>query len=170
MAVTQETSAAANSFMSKLNTLMSVMDDIVQHIPEEHYLRAVNTLRDLYRDEAGRTLPNPEQQERTVFMQVVEQTIRRDPIMTPEQRRANRPIRNKKIIHTDAWKLKNGYKVCEKCDRIVQDITGHQLTDVCQQITNAKKLTVTTGQTDNADRTRGIALLKSALVKQGVEL
>ena len=164
MSVSQATHDTATAFTDNLRLIMDTMEEIIMDIPESKYLTVMNALRDLYRDHNGNRM-DPTIAERTEFMEVVRETFERNPVVSAEQRRANRPIRDKEIIHSDAWKLKNGYKVCKCCDRIVQNIKLHKLSDLCLRIQNTKKLCIGTSRMDNVEETKAIVKIKNVLLK-----
>jgi len=166
MSVTQETHDNATTFTEKLTLIMDTMDDIVHLIPEQDYLRIVNTLGSLYTDDENNRL-DAVPETRYVFIHRVREHIRRDPIVTAQRTRAERPIRQKQIIRDDVWKLENGFTMCCKCDRIVQDLDTHQQSDVCKRIENSKKLAISTGEQNNTKKAKVIVKVKNALIKCG---
>ena len=165
MSVNVETRDKARTFTDKLYKIMEVMDNVVHLIPEADYINVVDTLKELYTDDRGVPLQGaPETRE--AFMEAITNNIRRDPIVSAEARRAQRPIRDKQIILDDARKLENGWKVCPKCDRIVKDMNIHSMSDICREVANAKKMAVTTGEIDNKERVAVVKKIKAAMLKR----
>ena len=165
MSVNVETRDKARTFTEKLYKIMEVMDRVVSLIPEGDYLEVVDALKGLYTDDKGVPIQGaPETRE--AFMEAITNNMRRDPIVSAEARRAQRPIRDKQIILDDARKLENGWKVCPKCDRIVKDMNIHLMSDICQEVSKAKKMAITTGEMDNKDKVIAVKKIKAAMLKR----
>jgi len=163
--VSQDKHNKAVNFKKRLETIMEVMDEVIQLIPEGAYLRVADTLKELFDDRD--VVP---QADRVVFIHRIRRNMRRDPVVHQEYQRASRPARKVRAVLTDKQKLDSGeWKMCCVCDRIV--CTGyleeHQQTDVCIRIQQSKKLCATTGEVENDKMAQAIINLRCAIMGAG---
>jgi hypothetical protein len=66
---------------------------------------------------------------------------------------------------SDAFKLKNGWVCCWKCDRIVKDVLEHQFTDVCKRTYETKKLSQDAKVVETSDMTTLIHHIRAWAIK-----
>jgi hypothetical protein len=162
-----DTHTQSTNFTNKLQQLMQFAELVIDKVSEADYLNAVNLLRDLYQDYQGQVLQPLDYANRLEFIQGVNATIRRDPVIHAHQRRAERPARTRTIIRDKAWVLKNGGCVCQHCDAIVlsKNLALHQLSDTCVRIRTSKSLVKATTEVHNPQYTKCITIVNAALQK-----
>jgi len=163
MAVNQDKHDKAVKFKERLETIMEVMDEVVQLIPEGAYLKVANTLKELFNEDTPT-------EDRVVFIERFRRNMRRDPVVRQEYVRASRPARRARAQHTDKQKLDSGiWQMCGICDRIVikTGIDEHQQTDVCMRIQQTKRLCASTGKVDNEETAQALINLRCAIMDAG---
>ena len=139
MSVSQEQQTRSTEFVAHLHTLISIIDDWTDHIPEGEYLKSMDTLKDLFEfktDVDGSPLP-------LTVNDMTNTTIRE------HVSRATMRIRPDRRNRTDAEKLATGqFHVCHRCDRIIKTCNQrkHLNTKVCWKIFRSKGLTKDTAK------------------------
>ena len=75
------------------------------------------------------------------------------------------PDKTRQIL-TDADKLKAGFVICNKCDRIVLNLKAHQDRSICYNINKTKKLSATTGTEETDNYAKAIAFVRKIRLKK----
>lgn len=130
-------------FIDIIHELLEFVELAAPHLPEIEYLNACNKLKTLNELGAGTTT--------NVYITQMVERVRENPEVRRHIARTRMKEIDRHTIKTDAWKLKNGWKCCPKCDRIVVDINSHKFTDVCKRTNDSKKVSATSS-TVNTDR------------------
>jgi len=157
MSITQEKSAQAKEFMTAIEAILYVVEDIADKIPEGDYLKLMDNLKKVYGFKPA---------EGVSVMSMVVERVRQNPIVLQHDRQTRMKIKVKQEIKDDATKLKKGWNICENCDTIVLDLKEHQASKKCRDGACAKRLVKTTGTTENAKLKKGITLLKAIRVRE----
>ena len=157
MPITYEQSQKAKDFMNTIEALLYVIDGVSDKIPEGDYLIMMNSLKTLYGFKPDAT------------MKTFVADVRRNPIIIQMDKRARMKVRKQNDIMTDAFKLKNGWKICPLCDSIILELAEHQQTKKCRDCAGAKKLVKTTGAMDNTNLKMGTTLLKAVRLRAQTE-
>jgi len=124
-------------FMTALNELMGIVDDISKEMTDEQYLNASNAMKRLYDNKV--TIVN-----NIMHTPVVREHVRRV--------RNNRPPR---VYLTDEQRILGGTASrCRKCDRCISsdeegtNMMAHQRREICHNIYASKRLSVKVSSTD----------------------
>ena len=124
-------------FMTALNELMGIVDDISKEMTDEQYLNASNAMKRLYDNKV--TIVN-----NIMHTPVVREHVRRV--------RNNRPPR---VYLTDEQRILGGQASrCRKCDRCIAsdeegtNMMAHQRREICNNIYASKRLSVKVSSTD----------------------
>ena len=133
MPITQDKKKESDDFMEVLNDMIEIIDNIAPLISDNNYLQLCNGLKKFYDNKSKETMIR--------YIEVVRERVRNNQIVQNHQSRTRMKVKTNNQMLTDAEKLKRGWNVCEKCDRIVLDISSHQYSDVCKRTTESKKLT-----------------------------
>jgi hypothetical protein len=73
-------------------------------------------------------------------------------------------VKDNRIL-TDAEKLKNGWKICNRCDRLVLNLGEHKFTDVCIRTHLTKKVSSSSSNIEVESIIRIITILKAIFLK-----
>jgi len=143
MSISQQNKDNAIQFTNSLNNLLEFVEGVLPYIKENEYLNACNDLKIL----------NDYKGEKTIieYVEVIRQNIRNTNVFQEQNRRRKMKVKSKGDIFTDAYKLKNGWTCCAKCDRIVKDIYSHQYTDVCIRTYDSKRVSSSTRKNTTSD-------------------
>jgi len=141
MSISYEEKVKAQQFVEKINSLMETIEEIAPLIPEGKYLKCMDDMKNLYE---------------------LNKAIKQDPIFTQFVRRAAMPTR-RTITLTDAQKLSLGYKICVRCNTIVQNIGEHQQTRKCKTIRRTKGIATKTGMKDTTRIETAVISIRKAL-------
>jgi hypothetical protein len=133
MPITEENQKESIDFMNALNDMLEIIDNIAPLISDNNYLQLCNGLKKLNDNKSRETIIR--------YIEVVRERVRNNPVVQNHQARTRMKTKTKNEMITDAEKLKRGWKVCSKCDRLVLNISSHQYSDVCKRTTESKKLT-----------------------------
>jgi len=146
------------AFMNALNDMLEVLDNIAPLITDNNYLILCNGLK---------TLNDNKSNKETViqYIEVVRERVRNNRIVQNHNSRINMKIKTQQDMLTDAVKLKSGWKVCNKCDRLVLDISNHQYRDVCKRTNESKKLSHNSGSLITDKYTNVIYRLRPVFIK-----
>jgi hypothetical protein len=164
--ISQYEKSRSENFMNALNSLLDIIEKVLPYINEQEYLTACNDLKTLHDGcniytpeehsfEPTNPISTPEEhsfeptnpepptiRSLATSLQSLVQNLRIDDVVRQHERRARMKVNDKdtNIQLSDAFKLKNGWVCCRKCDRIVKDVLDHQSTDVCKRTYRTKKL------------------------------
>jgi hypothetical protein len=145
MSVSLEEKQKSIKFIEALENIMGVLDELKEHIPEGAYLTICNNLKIQY--------------DLKEYITDVLTTMAKDKVVKEHIARSKRKERQKPVL-TDAEKLQKGWVICNRCDRLVLDLTGHQERDICNKIKTTKRLSATTGKEETSEYHRTIALIQ----------
>jgi len=122
-------------FIRSLHNIMNLVDTITELLPEGIYLQICNELK----------LANSNLTAQQVFIQYVEteqERIRTNPIVVHHTKMSNHQCKTRRVLD-DEQKLKSGWTMCRKCNRLVKNIWRHQnQTQVCGFIKDIKEVVV----------------------------
>ena len=148
--ISQYEKSRSENFMNALNSLLDIIEKVLPYINEQEYLTACNNLKILHDgcniktpEEHSFVPTNPEPptiRSLATSLQSLVQNLRNDEVVRQHERRTRMKVKDIGIQLSDAFKLKNGWVCCWKCDRIVKDVLEHQFTDVCKRTYETKKL------------------------------
>tara|TARA_R110000868_G_scaffold387733_1_gene656390 strand:+ start:96 stop:581 length:486 start_codon:yes stop_codon:yes gene_type:complete len=141
MSISYEEKVKAQQFVEKINSLMETIEEIAPLIPEGKYLKCMDDMKNLYE---------------------LNKSIKQDPIFSQFVRRAEMPTR-RTITLSDAQKLSRGYKICVRCNTIVQNIGEHQQTRKCKTIRRTKGIATKTGVKDTTRIEIAVIAIRKAL-------
>lgn len=133
MPITAENQRQSIEFMNALNDMLEIIDNIAPLISDNNYLQLCNGLKKLNDNKSKETIIQ--------YIEVVRDRVRNNRVVQNYERRTRMKIKTKGEMLTDAEKLKCGWIICSKCDRLVLDINSHQFTDVCKRTAESKRLT-----------------------------
>tara|TARA_R110000824_G_scaffold1467_2_gene7360 strand:- start:432 stop:950 length:519 start_codon:yes stop_codon:yes gene_type:complete len=133
MPITEENKIESIAFINALNDMLEIIDNIAPLITDNNYLQLCNNLKILNDNNSKETLIQ--------YVEVIRTRIRNNAVVQNQEARTRMKCKTKNEMLTDAEKLKRGWKVCYKCDRIVLNIHTHHYSDVCKRTTESKKLT-----------------------------
>jgi len=145
MSISQEEKQKSIKFIEALDNIIGVLDELKEHIPDGAYLTICNNLKIHY--------------DLKEYIADVLTTIAKDKVVKEHMARSTRKVRDNRQL-TDAEKLQKGWVICNKCDRLVLDLTGHQERDICNKIKTTKRLSATTGKEETSEYHRTIALIQ----------
>jgi len=157
MPITEQNQKESIDFMNALNDMLEIIDNIAPLISENNYLQLCNGLKKLNDNKSKETIIQ--------YIEVVRERVRNNPVVQNHQARTRMKTKTKNEMLTDAEKLKRGWKICPKCDRIVLDITSHQYSDVCKRTTESKKLTHKSNSITTDNYTNAIHRLRAVFIK-----
>jgi hypothetical protein len=100
---------------------------------DNNYLQIANNLKILNDIKSKQTVIQ--------YIETARETIINNPIVSNHNARIKMKVKSKMEMLTDAQKIKKGWKICSKCDRLVRNMCEHQYTDVCKRTNESKKLT-----------------------------
>ena len=123
----------SKDFMNALNDMLEIIESIAPLITDNNYLLLFNGLKKLN--------DNAKKEEVIRYIEVVVARAREDRVVSTHQKRIKMKEKDPAIMLSDADKLKRGWKICERCDRLVKDVKDHQFTEVCKRIKDTKLLT-----------------------------
>jgi hypothetical protein len=158
MPITEAEQKKSVEFMNILNEMLDIIDNVKELITDDNYLKLCNSLKIL----------NDNHSSKEVVIQYIErirERVRDNNIVSNHNNRCKMKIKTKKEMLNDADKLKKGWVVCNKCDRLVLDINSHRFTDVCKRIQETKKLTQNSKTLDTSDKTMVIGLIRKVIIE-----
>lgn len=139
----------ANSvgFINSLHNIMNLIDTITELLPEGIYLQICNELK-LANNNAN-TLTAQE-----VFIQYIEverERINNNPIVVHHTKMSKHQRKTRRVLD-DEEKLKSGWTMCGKCNRLVKNMWRHQnQTQVCGFVEDVKEVVVIKKEVDIKD-------------------
>jgi len=158
MTISQIAKTESEDFITALNKILEIVDSLSTVIGDNNYLEIANNLKILFNNK-------PATKEVLIqYIEVARSRVANNPVVATHDARVRMKVKTKTEMLTDAQKLKSGYKICPKCDRLVRHISNHQFTDVCKRTNESKKVSQKTKliTTDNYMNTihliRGIFL------------
>ena len=157
MPITAENHRESVEFMNALNDMLEIIDNIAPLISDNNYLQLCNGLKKLNDNKSKETIIQ--------YIEVVRDRVRNNRLVQNYERRTRMKIKTKDEMLTDAEKLKRGWSVCSKCDRLVLDINSHQFTDVCKRTTESKRLTHKSNSITTNNYTNAIHRLRAVFIK-----
>lgn len=133
MPISPEEKKKSQEFINALNSLLEMVDDISQYIPEGKYLEMMNQLK-VVNDEAENPIVN--------IIEVLNNTA----VVQEQRRRANMNIR--------VLKKEQKKSICPLCDTPVIHIRLHQRNNKCKLIRRTKVLSAYSGkiETNNMEK------------------
>tara|TARA_R110002012_G_C11631381_1_gene609842 strand:+ start:48 stop:569 length:522 start_codon:yes stop_codon:yes gene_type:complete len=158
MPITVEEKKKSVEFMNILNDILDIVDNVKELITDDNYLKLCNSLK----------LLNDNHSNKEVVVQYIERVrerVRTNAIVRNHNSRCNMKVKSRGEMLDDAEKLKRGWVVCNKCDRLVLDIRSHRFTDVCKRIQETKKLTQNSKTLDTSDKTKVIGLIRKVIIE-----
>jgi hypothetical protein len=130
----------ANSvdLVKSLQNIMNLLDTITEHLPEGIYLQICNELKLAH--------SNANQKEVIIqYIQVERERIVSNPIVV-HHTKMSKQARKARNVLSDEEKIRSGYEMCGKCNRLVRHLWRHQnQTRLCgfvedvKQVVNLKK-------------------------------
>lgn len=139
----------ANSvgFINSLHNIMNLIDTITELLPEGIYLQICNELK-LANNNAN-TLTAQE-----VIIQYIEverERINNNPIVVHHTKMSKHQRKTRRVLDDDE-KLKSGWTMCGKCNRLVKNMWRHQTqTQVCGFVEDVKEVVVIKKEVDIKD-------------------
>lgn len=131
-------------FINSLHNIMNLVDTITELLPEGIYLQICNELK-----LANTNANNLTAQQ--VFIQYVEierERIRTNPIVVHHTKMSKQQRKTRRVLD-DEQKLKTGWVMCEKCNRLVRNLWRHQnQTQVCGFVEDIKEVVVIKQEVD----------------------
>tara|TARA_R110002020_G_scaffold417643_2_gene626819 strand:- start:32 stop:511 length:480 start_codon:yes stop_codon:yes gene_type:complete len=151
--VSIEEKTKSRQFVDALGDVMDIIEEVKEYIPEGAYLHICNKLKISYdfKDYINNKINE----------------LRTNPVVQEHTRRMNRPTLRRHLL-TDAEKLKKGWKLCPKCDRLVLDLQSHKARNICAEINDTKKLSANTGKSQTNDLAKAVALVHKFRYKKGL--
>ena len=131
MPITEANKKQSVEFMEALNSMLEIIDNIAPLIGDGNYLQLCNNLKKLNENNTKESVIQ--------YIEVVRERVRNNVIVRNQERRANMKVKDNRIL-TDAEKLKNGWCICNRCDRLVLNLREHNFTDVCIRTHLTKKV------------------------------
>jgi hypothetical protein len=131
MPITEANKKESVEFMEALTAMLEIIDNIAPLIGDGNYLQLCNNLKKLNENNTKETVIQ--------YIEVVRERVRNNVIVRNQERRANMKVKDNRIL-TDAEKLKNGWCICNRCDRLVLNLREHNFTDVCIRTHLTKKV------------------------------
>lgn len=158
MVISAENKRESEQFMATLNDLLEIIDAIAPLITDNNYLQLCNGLKKLN--------DNPLVVRESVieYIEVVRERVRHNRVVNQHQKRSRMKEMRPDLMLSDAYKLKNGWSVCERCDRIVIDVKGHQFSDICKSIKDTKRLTFSSKKLSTNDYSNSIKRLRAVFI------
>ena len=134
-------------FINSLHNIMNLIDTITELLPEGIYLQICNELK-----LANSNANNLTAQQ--VFIQYVEverERIRTNPIVVHHTKMSKQQRKARRILD-DEQKLKTGWTMCNKCNRLVRNLWRHQTqTQVCGFVEDIKEVVIIRKEVDIKD-------------------
>lgn len=155
MPITEANKKESVEFMEALNSMLEIIDNIAPLIGDGNYLQLCNNLKKLNENNTKETVIQ--------YIEVVRERVRNNVIVRNQERRANMKVKDNRIL-TDAEKLKNGWNICNRCNRLVLNLREHSFTDVCIR-TNLTKNVSSSTFTDVENFIRIIHILRAIFLK-----
>lgn len=155
-------SSNANSvgFINSLHNIMNLLDTITEILPEGIYLQICNELKI-----ANTNANNLTAQE--VFIQYIEverERIRTNPIVVHHTKMTKQMRKTRKVLN-DEEKLKSGWVMCKKCNRLVLNLWRHQnQTQVCGFVEDIKEVVVIKKKSDIKEFMLNMNKFKSVII------
>lgn len=157
MSITANNKKESVDFMNTLNNMLEIIDNIAPLITDNNYLQLCNGLKNLNDTKSKETVIQ--------YIETVREQVRTNRLVQTHQTRTKMKVKTNKEKLCDAEKLKKGWKVCSKCDRLVICIGEHQFSDVCKRINETKKLTHKSMDIDTAKKTTVIHKIRAVIIK-----
>ena len=157
------TTPIANSvdFITSLHNIMNLLDTITHILPEGIYIQICNELK-LANTNANKLTA---QEVIIQYIQVERERINNNPIVVHHER-MTRAERKKRRVLDNATKLKNGYKMCPNCNKIVLNLWRHQnQTQICVYIEDVKDIVAVKQTADITDFMLNLNDLQEAITK-----
>jgi hypothetical protein len=129
--------------IKSLHNIMNLLDNITDVLPEGIYIQLCNELKIANSNASKETLIQ--------YIQVERERITNNPIVVHHER-MTRAERKKRRVLDNATKLKNGYKMCPNCNKIVLNLWRHQhQTQICVYIEDVKDIVAVKKTSDITD-------------------
>ena len=141
--VTEINKKNAILFNDSIFALLDFVDSVLPYINSNEYLRACDNLLIINRLKEHASIQ--------LYADSMRTNIRNTNVFREQNRRTQLNVKPKSIIFNDAYKLNNGWKCCEKCNRIVRFVNSHQYTDVCFRTYDSKKISSSTRKYNTTD-------------------
>lgn len=135
MPIAEEKKIESVEFIAILNDMLEIIDNIAPLINENNYLQLCNNLKRLNDNDYTKSVKVI-----TEYITVVRERVIRNRVVALHNKRIRMKTLSREDVFTDEEKLKKGWSICPKCDRIVLNITEHQFTDVCKRTEQSKKI------------------------------
>jgi len=156
MPITAENQRESIEFMNALNDMLEIIDNIAPLISDNNYLQLCNGLKKLNDNKSKETIIQ--------YIEVIRDRVRNNRVVQNYEKRTRMKTKTKGEMLTDAEKLKRGWCVCKKCDRLVLDLPSHEFTDVCKRTAESKKLTHKSEGIDTSKETNMIHRLRAVFI------
>ena len=148
-------------FITSLHNIMNLLDTITELLPEGIYLQICNELK-IANSNANKLTA---QEVIIQYIQIERERINNNPIVVHHER-MTRQERKKRRVFDDATKLKNGWKMCPNCNKIVRNLWRHQnQTQICVYIEDVKDIVVVKQTADITDYMLNLNDLQEAITK-----
>ena len=153
--VSKEEKTKSEEFMKVIHQLLNFIEELARN--DNEYLELMNGLKVLndFKDRHN-IMSN------RIALNYMAHQVRNNPVVVQHNRRQNYPERTEE--KTEAEKIKAGWKVCCKCERLVLDLAGHQARNICKKINKSKKLSAKTGITETGEIYTAKIKIKDALI------
>merc|ERR1712023_4046 len=94
-----------------MNALLELVEDMAENSTDFQYLNAMNIFRELY-EERQNALQNP------TIAYIIREVVRENPVVRNHYNRTRMKIKENRVL-SDLEKLKNGWKICKDCGRLI---------------------------------------------------
>lgn len=147
--------------IKSLHNIMNLLDNITELLPEGIYLQLCHELK-----LANNNANTLSAQETIIqYIQNQRERINTNPIVVHHER-LTRAEHKKRRVLDNATKLKNGYKMCPNCNKIVRHLWRHQnQTQICVYIEDVKDIVAVKQTADITDFMLNLNDLQEAITK-----
>ena len=133
--------------INSLHNIMNLLDTITELLPEGIYLQICNELK--LANSNANTLTA--QEVIIQYIQVERERINTNPIVVHHTKMSKQQRKTRRVLD-DEHKLKNGWTMCGKCNRLVRNMWRHQTqTQVCGFVEDIKEVVVIKKEVDIKD-------------------
>ena len=134
-------------FINSLHNIMNLLDTITDLLPEGIYLQICNELK-LANSNANKLSA---QEVIIQYIQIERERINSNPIVVHHTKMSKHERKTRRVL-TDEQKLKTGWTMCGKCNRLVRNMWRHQAqTQVCSFVEDIKEVVVIKKEVDIKD-------------------
>ena len=140
-------------FTEAIYAVLEFCEEAAKHLPEGKFIEVCEKLK-IISDEPSIT-----------YITEIVERVRRNEILRNHERRTKMKVKEDSVKLSDASKLKNGWKCCPKCDRIVLDINSHQFTDVCIRTADSKKVSATWSKEASSNEMEAIHKIRAIRIR-----